>query len=400
MNKKKVIIGIVTVFVVGGAFFFLSHTSSKGGVDLETAQVSRTSMTNVVTATGTVEPVTKVEVGTQVSGIINRIYVDYNSVVTKGQLIAEMDKVTLEAELRAQEAQLSNAKAEYEYQQKNYARSKVLFEKKLISDTDYETATYTYEKAEAAYNQAQASMVKVRQNLGYATITSPIDGVVISKEVEEGQTVAAGFNTPTLFTIANDLTQMRVIADVDEADIGQVEEGQHVQFNVDAYPNDVFEGNVTQMRLQATTESNVVTYEVVISAYNPDLKLKPGLTANVTIYTLERDHVLCIPTKALRFVPEEALLASMGYSVEDAGKEASSGKRIVWQMKGKQLVPKEVTVGISSGNQTEITAGLSDGEEVVVELAAVLPVRQAGGETVEKSPFMPGPPGSQKKSTK
>lgn len=400
MNKKKVIIGIVTVFVVGGAFFFLSHTSSKGGVDLETAQVSRTSMTNVVTATGTVEPVTKVEVGTQVSGIINRIYVDYNSVVTKGQLIAEMDKVTLEAELRAQEAQLSNAKAEYEYQQKNYARSKVLFEKKLISDTDYETATYTYEKAEAAYNQAQASMVKVRQNLGYATITSPIDGVVISKEVEEGQTVAAGFNTPTLFTIANDLTQMRVIADVDEADIGQVEEGQHVQFNVDAYPNDVFEGNVTQMRLQATTESNVVTYEVVISAYNPDLKLKPGLTANVTIYTLERDHVLCIPTKALRFVPEEALLASMGYSVEDAGKEASSGKRIVWQMKGKQLLPKEVTVGISSGNQTEITAGLSDGEEVVVELAAVLPVRQAGGETVEKSPFMPGPPGSQKKSTK
>lgn len=400
MNKKKVIIGIVTVFVVGGAFFFLSHTSSKGGVDLETAQVSRTSMTNVVTATGTVEPVTKVEVGTQVSGIINRIYVDYNSVVTKGQLIAEMDKVTLEAELRAQEAQLSNAKAEYEYQQKNYARSKVLFEKKLISDTDYETATYTYEKAEAAYNQAQASMVKVRQNLGYATITSPIDGVVISKEVEEGQTVAAGFNTPTLFTIANDLTQMRVIADVDEADIGQVEEGQHVQFNVDAYPNDVFEGNVTQMRLQATTESNVVTYEVVISAYNPDLKLKPGLTANVTIYTLERDHVLCIPTKALRFVPEEELLAPMGYSVEDAGKEASSGKRIVWQMKGKQLVPKEVTVGISSGNQTEITAGLSDGEEVVVELAAVLPVRQAGGETVEKSPFMPGPPGSQKKSTK
>lgn len=400
MNKKKVIIGIVTVAVVGVAFFFLSHTSSKGDVDLETAQVSRTSMTNVVTATGTVEPVTKVEVGTQVSGIINRIYVDYNSVVTKGQLIAEMDKVTLEAELRAQEAQLSNAKAEYEYQQKNYARSKVLFEKKLISDTDYETATYTYEKAEAAYNQAQASMVKVCQNLGYATITSPIDGVVISKEVEEGQTVAAGFNTPTLFTIANDLTQMRVIADVDEADIGQVEEGQHVQFNVDAYPNDVFEGNVTQMRLQATTESNVVTYEVVISAYNPDLKLKPGLTANVTIYTLERDHVLCIPTKALRFVPEEELLAPMGYSVEDAGKEASSGKRIVWQMKGKQLVPKEVTVGISSGNQTEITAGLSDGEEVVVELAAVLPVRQAGGETVEKSPFMPGPPGSQKKSTK
>lgn len=400
MNKKKIIIGMMAIALAGGAFFFLSHPSSGSGVTLETARVSPTSMTNVVTATGTVEPVTEVEVGTQVSGIINKIYVDYNSVVAKGQLIAEMDKVTLEAELRSQEAQLSNAKAEYEYQQKNYARSKVLFEKKLISDTDYETATYNYEKAEAAYNQAQASMVKVRQNLGYATITSPIDGVVISKEVEEGQTVAAGFNTPTLFTIANDLTQMRVIADVDEADIGQVEEGQHVKFTVDAYPDDVFEGNVTQIRLQATTESNVVTYEVVISAYNPELKLKPGLTANVTIYTLERDDVLCIPTKALRFVPDEEFLAPMGYTVENPGVEAAPGKRIVWQAKGKQLRPKEVTAGISSGNLTEITDGLSTGEEVVVELAADLPVRKAETGTTEKSPFMPGPPGSRKKSDK
>lgn len=400
MNKKKVIIGIATLAVVGGAIFFLSRKSASGGVNLETAKVARTSMTNVVTATGTVEPVTEVEVGTQVSGIINKIYVDYNSVVTKGQLIAEMDKVTLEAELRAQQAQLSNAKAEYEYQQKNYARSKVLFEKELISDTDYETATYNYEKAEAAYNQAQASMVKVRQNLGYATITSPIDGVVISKEVEEGQTVAAGFNTPTLFTIANDLTQMRVIADVDEADIGQVEEGQHVKFNVDAYPADVFEGKVTQIRLQATTESNVVTYEVVISAYNPDLKLKPGLTANVTIYTLERSDVLCIPTKALRLVPEEEILAPMGYTVENPGIEAPSGKRIVWQVSGKQLRPAEVTVGISSGNLTEVTGGLSDGDAIVVDLAAALPALKAGAGTAEKSPFMPGPPGSRKKSDK
>lgn len=400
MNKKKAIIGLLAVALLGGAIFFFSHKTSRGGVSLETARVSLSSMTNVVTATGTVEPVTEVEVGTQVSGIINKIYVDYNSVVTKGQLIAEMDKVTLEAELRASEAQLSNAKAEYVYQQRNYARSKVLFEKKLISDTDYETATYTYEKAEATYNQAQASIVKVRQNLGYATITSPIDGVVISKEVEEGQTVAAGFNTPTLFTIANDLTQMRVIADVDEADIGQVEEGQHVKFNVDAYPSDVFEGNVTQIRLQATTESNVVTYEVVISAYNPDLKLKPGLTANVTIYTLERNDVLCIPTKALRFVPEEGMLSPMGYTVVDASKEAAPGKRIVWQVKGKQLQPKEVTVGIASGNLTEISAGLSNNEEVVVDLAAALPIVKGGSEAVEKSPFMPGPPDSRKKSAK
>lgn len=398
MNKKKLLAGSVVLVLAGGSFFFFSHRPAKGDIRLETVEAARTSMTNVVTATGTVEPVMKVEVGTQVSGIINRIYVDYNSVVKKGQLIAEMDKVTLEAELRSQEAQLASTKAEYEYQQKNYARSQVLYQKKLISDTDYETATYNYEKAKAAYDQSVASMVKVRQNLGYATITSPIDGVVVSKEVEEGQTVAAGFNTPTLFTIANDLTQMRVIADVDEADIGQVEEGQNVKFNVDAYPDDTFEGSVTQVRLQAATESNVVTYEVVISAYNPNLKLKPGLTANVTIYTLERDQVLCIPTKALRFVPEESVLAALGWTVAEAGKEPSPGKRIVWLEKGRRLEPKEVTVGISSGNLTEITDGLTEGEKIVVNLAAALPMAQAGNADTEKSPFMPGPPGQRKRS--
>lgn len=394
--KKKVIIGIVVILVVVGGVFFFSHKSSQGGVKLETAKVSRNSITNVVTATGTVEPVSEVEVGTQVSGIIDKIYVDYNSVVTKGQLIAEMDKVTLQAEMRSQEAQLANAKAEYEYQQKNYARSKVLYEKKLISDTDYETSTYTYEKAKAAYDQSQASIVKVRQNLGYATITSPIDGVVINRAVEAGQTVAAGFSTPTLFTIANDLTQMRVIANVDEADIGQVEEGQKAKFTVDAYPNDVFEGNVSQVRLEATVESNVVTYEVVISAYNPDLKLKPGLTANVTICTLERPNILTIPTKSLRFVPDPQILEPMQLTVVDAGGEAPAGKRIVWQKNGQTLQPKIITVGTASGNMTEVTEGLNEGEDVVVDMAstAAAALEQA---TAEKSPFMPSHPGSKKK---
>ena len=237
MNKKKLIIGIVGVLVVAGGIWFFTGKTSKGGIRLETAKVGRSSISNTVTATGTVEPVTEVEVGTQVSGIIDKLYADYNDVVKAGQLIAEMDKVNLKAELASAEAQLASSKSEFEYQQKNYARNKILFEKKLISDSDYETSTYNYEKAKAAYEQNQAAMVKVNRNLEYATITSPIDGVVINRAVEEGQTVAAGFETPTLFTIAADLTKMQVIADVDEADIGNVENGQRVSFTVDAYPN-------------------------------------------------------------------------------------------------------------------------------------------------------------------
>lgn len=313
MDKKKLIMGGVAVILIAGGVFLFTGKSSKGGIKLETAKVGRSTITNTVTATGTVEPVTEVEVGTQVSGIIDKLYADYNDVVKAGQLIAEMDKINLQAELRSAEAQLASSKTEFEYQQKNYARSKVLHEKQLISDTDYETATYNYEKAKAAYDQSQASMVKVNRNLEYATITSPIDGVVINRAVEEGQTVAAGFETPTLFTIAADLTKMQVIADVDEADIGNVEEGQRVSFTVDAYPNDQFEGVVRQIRLgdsestssasSSTSSSTVVTYEVVITADNPDLKLKPRLTANVTIYTLERANILTLPNKALRLSP-------------------------------------------------------------------------------------------------
>ena len=346
---------------------------------------------------------TEVEVGTQVSGIIDKLYADYNDVVKAGQLIAEMDKVNLKAELASAQAQLASSKTEYEYQQKNYARSKVLFDKKLISDADYETATYNYEKAKAAYEQSQASMVKVNRNLEYATITSPIDGVVINRAVEEGQTVAAGFETPTLFTIAADLTKMQVIADVDEADIGNVENGQRVSFTVDAYPNDVFEGTVWQIRLgdssssssSSTSTSTVVTYEVVITADNPDLKLKPRLTANVTIYTLERENVLTVPTKSLRFVPEEELLPGTGYTAENSAQEAPAGKRIIWVKQGQRLTPRAITVGSTSGNMIEVTEGLTEGEEIAVDLTSDAPAPMA--EAAEKSPFMPGPPGGNKK---
>ena len=344
-----------------------------------------------------------------------------------------MDKVTLEAELQSATAQLDKSKSEYEYQQKNYARSKVLFEKKLISDTEYETATYNYEQAKANYEESQAklisdteyetatynyeqakanyeesqaSMVKVRRNLEYATITSPINGVVINKVVEEGQTVAAGFETPTLFTIAADLTKMQIIADVDEADIGSVQDGQRVSFTVDAYPNDVFEGKVEQIRLgessdsstssSSSSSSTVVTYEVVISADNPDLKLKPRLTANITIYTMERNDVLSIPNKALRFIADASMLEPLGLTVENPTMQAPEGKRLVWVEEGTQLKPKAITVGSSNNNVTEVVDGLQEGEIVAVDLSVSTPVEVSPAAGQERSPFMPGPPDSKK----
>lgn len=397
--KKKLIIGGAVVLLALAILPLFFGKSKKGGIRLETAQVERGTIANSVTATGTVEPVTEVDVGTQVSGIIDKLYVDYNDVVKAGQLIAEMDKVNLQAELKSAEAQLASSKTEFEYQQKNYARSKVLHEKQLVSDTDYETATYNYEKAKAAYEQSQASMVKVRRNLEYATITSPIDGVVINKVVEEGQTVAAGFETPTLFTIAADLTKMQVIADVDEADIGNVKEGQRVQFTVDAYPNDTFEGVVQQVRLgesddssssTSTSSSSVVTYEVVITADNPDLKLKPRLTANVTIFTMEEENILLVPNKALRFIPEPKLMETLGLQVNDNSANIKKGEKFVWVKEDNVLVTKAVTVGVSNNNYTEVLNGLNEGEVVAVDLESEMPV---AGPSAERSPFMPGPPG-------
>lgn len=401
MKKRKLMIFCGILSVIGVCIGCLHGCSSKAKVSWQAEPVARHSMSNMVSATGTVEPVTQVEVGTQVSGIVDKIYADYNSVVKKGQLIAEMDKVTLQAELESQEAQLANAKAEYDYQQKNYARNKVLFEKKLISDSDYESATYNYEKAKSTYEKSKADIVKVRRNLGYAVITSPIDGVVISREVEEGQTVAAGFETPTLFTIAKDLTEMQVIADVDEADIGQVEDGQRVTFSVDAYPNDVFEGKVTQVRLEATVESNVVTYEVVISAPNPDLKLKPGLTATVSIYTLEKDNVLTIPPKALKFAPDQAIAEAAGITLKPIHVDNSALQKTVWVKNGQELEEKEIQVGTSTTTLIEVLGGLQEGQKVITGIEQMgKDTEQAQSGETESSPFMPKHPGSDKKSKK
>ena len=402
MSKKKIISLAVGVIIVAGiAIWAFGGQAKKRKVVYETATVDRANISNSVTATGTIEPVTEVEVGTQVSGIIDRLYADYNSVVTKGQLIAEMDKVTLQSELASQKATYDGAKAEYEYQQKNYERNKGLHEKQLISDTDYEQSLYNYQKAKSAFDSSKASLAKAERNLSYATITSPIDGVVISRDVEEGQTVASGFETPTLFTIAAYLTQMQVVADVDEADIGDVEEGQRVSFTVDAYPNDVFEGKVTQIRLGATSSSSsttttttVVTYEVVISAHNPDLKLKPRLTANITIYTLDKQGVLSVPAKALRFTPAVPLVGSNAV-VKDC-----EGEHKVWTREGDTFTAHPVSIGISNGIVTEITGGINEGTQIVsdavISTGAETAVAEGQGDG-ERSPFMPGPPGNNKK---
>ena len=387
---KKIGIAIVVIAVLAVAAFLILRKSEKPQMKYKTAEIHRGSIVNTVTATGTIEPIVQVEVGTQVSGIINHIYVDYNSVVKKGEVIAELDKTTMEADLASSSATLQSNKTEYEYQEKNFLRIKGLHEKKMVSDTDYETAEYQYNKAKSSYEKSQSDITKARQNLEYATIYSPIDGVVIDRAVEEGQTVAASFNTPTLFTIANDLRQMRVIADVDEADIGGVVEGQQATFTVDAFPEDVFKGSVTQVRLQPTTESNVVTYEVVVDAPNPDLKLKPGLTANLTIYTMQKDSVLLVPLKALRFQPENA--------PEPVADSANPRARVLWTQSPQGLQPVNVTTGDNDGIFAEITGDIKEGDKVVTGVdIGVSSISDGQGEA---NPFMPSPPGARKNAKK
>ena len=382
-NKKTWAIVIAVVAVVAVAAYLLSGGKKENTVSFETAKVERTSIKSSITATGTIEPVTSVTVGTQVSGIVSKLYVDYNSVVKKGQVIAELDKTNLTSELKTAQANLSSAQSTLNYEQTNFNRYQTLFNKGLVSADEYETAKLSYLKAKEQVNTSRESVQKAQTNLGYATITSPIDGVVLSKAVEEGQTVAASFNTPELFTIAQDLTDMRVIADIDEADIGGVKEGQRVSFTVDAFPEDTFEGTVTQVRQEATTESNVVTYEVVISAPNADLKLKPGLTANVTIFTMEKNDVLTVPAKALRFMPNEAFLKK-GESIEDC-----EAPHKLWTKDGNVFKAHKVEIGTTNGVTTEILGGIEPGTEVLTDIEV-----SGGAPQMEQqatNPFMPRP---------
>ena len=375
-------IGVVVVLII--AWFLLKGGKKEEKVSYDKVKVERSDIHTSITATGTIEPVTSVTVGTQVSGIVAKLYVDYNSIVKKGQVIAELDKTNLISELNTAKANLASSQSTATYQQANYQRYKTLYDKGLVSADEYENALLSYQKAREDVNAKRESVRKAETNLGYATITSPIDGVVLSKSVEEGQTVAASFNTPELFKIAQDLTDMRVIADIDEADIGGVKEGQRVKFTVDAFPDDHFEGRVTQVRQQATTESNVVTYEVVISAPNEDLKLMPGLTASVTIYTMEKNNILAVPTKALRFMPNEAFLEK-GQTIADVEADHK-----LWTLEDNTFKAHKVGIGTSNGVVTEITSGISEGMEILTDFN-----RPSGSDDEQQeqasNPFMPRP---------
>lgn len=403
-NKKtKIGIGIGTVVVAIGLVYFLISAKTTERLTTEFVAVAKGDVTTTVTATGTIQPVKQVDVGTQVSGVVEKIYVDYNSVVTEGQLIAELDKTNLRATLAQQQAAYDNAINDRDYKQNIYDRQKTLYDNQVISKSDYDDAVYELNDAKNTAVERLSDLQKARTNLSYANIYSPIDGVILSRDVDEGQTVAASLSTPTLFTIAKDLKQMQVEADVDEADIGQVKDGQRVSFTVDAYQGEEFAGEVTQVRLNPTTTSNVVTYTVVVKADNPDLKLKPGLTATIAIYTVELKDVLTIEAKAVNFKPNRQLL--MAYNAEGADEnrpppptrnETVNGNEgtVVWMDDNGKIRPVEVELGTSDGVNVQVMDGLKEGDRLAYQIKATEGAKVTQAEGEGDSPFMPTrPPG-------
>lgn len=413
MKKKKkiwlIILGIVVV-AIAAIIIAKATKSAKRELVIRTHVVGEYTVENTVTATGTIEPVETVEVGTQVSGKVEKIYVDFNDVVKKGELLAELDKLTLNQSLSRAKASLTSAESQLNYAKLSYERTKKLYESNAATLAAFQEAENTYTQAQMSKRNAQAAYDQARVDLGYAEIYSPIDGIVLDRAVEVGQTVAASFSTPTLFTLANDLTKMQVEADVDEADIGQVKEGQKVTFTVDAYMEESFNGTVSQIRMKPTTTSNVVTYTVIIDAPNPDQKLFPGMTASVTIVT-EEETGLAVPAEAFNFTPDEQVLKTMrkpekpeGQRIEPPQGERPpmnesmmSGQNMVWLKKGSDIMPRPVKVGMSDGAYKIVEQGLQAGDSVVLSAQYVVKEK-----TVKKgeNPFMPGPPGRNKNSNK
>ncbi len=385
MSKKKII--IISVLVVAGITAFFIIKSGKKEVQFNTAVAEEKTLQQTVTATGYVQPVDKVDVGTQVSGVIEKIYVDFNSQVKKGELLAELDKSTLREKLSQSNASLSSAQSDLLYSQQNYDRIKQLYDAKAATKASYEDATNKLAQAKMAVINAKANVHQADVNLSYADIYSPIDGVVLNRAVDQGQTVAASFSTPTLFTIANDLTKMQVEADVDEADIGQVRIGQKVEFTVDSYSDDTFTGTVRQIRLQPTVTSNVVTYTVIIEAPNPDEKLFPGMTASVTITTQEAKGI-AIPTEALKFSPTSEVAKHLNITVTP---DAKNEKKI-WVRTPVDIEKRNVKTALNDGINVIVTEGLKPGEEVVLS-ASLEKKTKKSEEEAPSNPFMPKPPG-------
>ncbi len=441
MKGKRILISGGMLAVVAITLLTVHSCKKSKSYIYETSKVTKGSIVNTVTASGTIEAITSVIVGTQVSGIVEKLHVDFNTQVKKGQVLAELDKTALKSSVQQSLATLENARAEMEYQASNYERSKALYEKNLIAQADHDQARYNYEKSKATLKNSQAQYDKALVQLGYATIYSPIDGVVMNRAVDEGQTVAASFNTPEIFTIAQDLTQMQVEADIDESDIGMISKGQRVEFDVDAFPDEKFAGTVEQIRLSPVNTSGVVTYTVIINAPNPDKKLLPGMTANIVIYVEEIKDVLTVPYKAVKFTPEADYLARLGREMASArdkngatggagipggtgrlaggmsgpgsGTGAGSGMRgisggqlpegftppegfemptMVWVKDEKGIHPVRVELGSNDGDNAEVKAGLKEGAEVVTRMTLAT-ANEKKEQEMASNPFMPAPPG-------
>lgn len=400
--KNSIIVLVAAIVVFFGYKYFT--TEKKASIAVQTVKLSKQNVTTSVTATGTVEPVDQVDVGTQVSGIINHIYADYNSPVKKGQLLAELDKTNLQESVNNALAQYNASLNELNYYQQNNNRQNNMYKSGVISKADYEQAAYQVKNSQETVSQRKTALAQARTNLSYANIYAPIDGIILSREVEEGQTVAASMTTPTLFTIAKDITKMQVEANVDEADIGGVEVSQRVSFTVDAYPQEEFSGRVRQVRLSATTESNVVTYTVIIDADNPEQKLKPGLTATITIFTQELKDIDTVPASAIAFSPDTETLQKYYQQNQITAKipEIKTGKnkeKYIWiKNNDGSLSQKQITIGINDGINIQVVSGLTGSEQIVTSLEEQTePV--AKSESDGSSPFMPKRPNNNNKKS-
>jgi len=401
MKKRKIVlVSVLVIIVLCVILYFISRKKTET-ITFKTSRAAYGFIAKSITATGTIQPVDTVSIGAQVSGVIKKIYVDFNSEVKKGSLLAKIDPSILLAQAEQSKANLDNANSNLNFQQSNFERQNKLFNLGVISKADYQLALNQLQIAKAVVANSIAQLKIIHKNLNYTNIYSPIDGVVLNRNISEGQTIASSFNAPTLFIIAKDLTKMQVRAAVDEADIGEVKSGQKVNFTVDAFPNDVFQGTVQQILLHPKVSANVVTYTTLINVDNTAMKLKPGMTASVYIFTEEDTKALLIPSGALNFKPDSTLLSRFviikamktvsGY--KEAGQEkrnngeARSQKAIVWKKRGDTLIEKRIFIGINDDTNVKVVEGLSPNEEVITTVLKEGNNTTANGP--QRSPFMP-----------
>jgi HlyD family secretion protein len=418
MKKFRIVIVVTLILIAGAGIWYFIYKKKEQKIFVITEKPQYGYISKSVTATGTIQPVDTVSVGSQVSGTIAKIYTDFNARVTKGQLIAEMDKSLFIAQVDQYKANLEVAKATMVYQKSNFDRQTLLFNTGAISRADYETAQDQSLTAKATVASVQAQLDAALKNLSYASIYSPVNGVVLLRNISAGQTVAASFNTPTLFVIAKDITKMQAQAAVDEADIGEVKDSQRVIFTVDAYPDVTFTGKVNQIRLEPVVSANVVTYTTIVTAPNDDLKLKPGMTANIFIYTKEVNNALLISSKALKFKPDPSLSKQYkvlaipaeikpqqnahvarinqgtGSAKHNAGNfiDSSAGKSnmaFVWVQSGDTLEEKQIHTGLNDDTHVEVLDGLTVSDSVITSVNLSGANAATAINAPPKSPFMP-----------